>query len=157
MMGGREKALEDEVMRHPTRFWLSGLSLAAAVLLAPTLVPAQTPEPAADNPAINGTPAPGTTQSQMASPSSEVQIPKGSNPDSGSGNMAAGSGATPPAQASGQASGNSAAIALPQTASNPDDSGTSGAMGTNTNGSKSPDDTMPQGKYASPPTSSSQQ
>lgn len=145
-------------MRHPTHFWLSGLSLAAAVLLAPTLAPAQTPEPAAGNPAINGTPAPGGTQvpmasAPMASPSSEAQIPKGSNPDSGSGNMAAGSGATP----SPQALDNSVSSPLPQTANNPDSSGNNAAMGSNTNGSKSPEDTMPQGKYASPPTSSSPQ
>src|ERR1700722_14366933 len=118
MIGGREKALEDEVMRHPTRFWLSGLSLAAAVLLAPTLVPAQTPEPAVGNPAINGTSTAGSPPAPMASPSSQAQIPKGSNPDSGSVNMAAGSGTTP----SPEASGNSAASARPQTANNPNDS-----------------------------------
>lgn len=138
-------------MRHPTCLWLSGLSL-AAILIAPSLAPAQTPESAAGNPAINGgTPAPGGTRSPMASPSSEAQIPKGSNPDSGRGNLSPGSGATPPAQASGNSSPNM----MPQTANNPDSG--SGTMGTNTNGSKSPEDTMPQGKYAAPPTSPSRQ
>lgn len=135
-------------MRRPFRFWLSSLSISTAFALAPVLAQAQTPEPAAGNPAINSTPAPGGTQAPMASPSSEAQIPKGSNPEGGSGNTAAGSGATPSSQAS---EGNTSSSMMPQTASKPESSSDSGAMGSNTNGSKAPTDTMPTGKYASPP------
>lgn len=140
-------------MRYPLRISAAGFTLSAAILIAPGLLLAQTPEPAAGNPAIDVTPAPGVSQSlkahpsPMASPSSEAQIPKGSNPESGSGNMAAGSGATPPSPSAE----NPPASVLPQTASKPDDSGNRSATGTNGNGSRGPSDTMPTGKYASPP------
>lgn len=139
-------------MRYPLHISLAGLTLSAAILIAPGLLLAQTPEPAAGNPAIDATPAPGVSQSPsaqspMASPSSEAQIPKGSNPESGSGNMAAGSGATPPSPSAE----NPPANAMPQTASQPDDSDSSRVMGTDSDGSKGPSDTMPTGKYASPP------
>ena len=127
-------------MRHSLS--LSAVLLAAALVGAPSSAPAQMPEPAAGNPAINSTPQPGATASPMASPSSELQIPKGSNPDSGSGNMAAGSGATPSTQSLESGSPN----AMPQTANNPDAG--SGASQPDSAGQTDP---MPQGKYASPP------
>jgi hypothetical protein len=90
----------------------------------------------------------------MASPSSESSIPKGSNPEGGSGNLSASSGATPPAQAS------ETPTTMPQTANNPDQA--SGSAATTDTGSASDNsassgtgssstDSMPQGKYASPP------
>lgn len=113
-------------MRHPYCVSLSGWLLCAAIASAPSLALAQTPEPAAGNPAINGIPAPDAARSPMASPSSEAQIPKGSNPDSGSGNLAAGSGATPPAQAFESAGSPGA---MPQTANNPDGDGNAAQPG----------------------------
>ena len=127
---------------------ITGIAL-PIVLGLTSVASAQTPEPAAGNPAINSTPSPsnsngvqsGLSQSGMgeggtvttpSSPSSAEAIPKGSNPDSGSGNMAAGSGATPSAESSDGTSPS-------QTANNPDDNA----------GGAAP---MSQGRYTSPPT-----
>ena len=98
-------------MHKQFRFSLSSIAFAALFLLSPALVSAQTPEPAAGNPAIDNTPKPSTGSAvtsgsgnaaspSMASPSNEANIPKGSNPNSGSGNLSAGSGATPSSTAS---------------------------------------------------------
>jgi len=152
-------------MRHHIRFGLSSIALATLFLLPPALVAAQTPEPAAGNPAINTTPKPSTGGSVssglgnaaspgMASPSNEANIPKGSNPDSGSGNLSAGSGATPSSTASDNSqpsqTGNNPQSSVndsrpSQTATNPD---------AGTSGSAAPDasDSSAQGKYAAPPT-----
>lgn len=139
------------------RFWLSTATLPVLLAAAPLAASAQTPEPAAGNPAINTTPPASGSASTMASPSNATNIPKGSNPDSGSGNIAAGSGATPSSQATDHSTTPS------QTADNPNatpDQATPSAgganadtspMGDNTNGSNSGDGSMPQGKYASPP------
>jgi hypothetical protein len=138
---------------------LSGLTLPIILGLSPIAL-AQTPEPAAGNPAINSMPTPssgdqvqsGQPQNQnnlapsdvpaMASPSSEAAIPKGSNPDSGSGNMAAGSGAMP---APTDNMSNQGSITNPQTATSPEAG----------NADRSPANDsapMPQGRYTSPPT-----
>jgi hypothetical protein len=139
---------------------LSSIALAALFLLPPALVSAQTPEPAAGNPAINSTPTPGTAAiPQMASPSNEANIPKGSNPNSGSGNLSAGSGATPSSTASDNSmpsqTGNNPQSSIndsrpSQTATNPDAGMSSGDQSPSSpaNGA-SP---MAQGQYAAPPT-----
>ena len=150
------------------RFGLSGAALAALLLLPVAASFAQTPEPAAGNPAINTTPKPSAGDAvtsgsgsdaaspSMASPSNEPNIPKGSNPDGGSGNLGAGSGATP----SSTASDNS----MPsQTGNNPqssvnDSPPSQTAIDPNAAGSSNPSPSagstggsMPQGKYTSPP------
>jgi len=139
------------------RLSLSGAAIVAALLLQPVQGSAQTPEPAAGNPAISNTPAPsgaGTTSPGMASPSNEANIPKGSNPNGGSGNLGPGSGGTP----SSSASDNS----MPsQTANNPQSSVNdsrpsptpTGSTVDTTSGSGQSSgnvDSMPQGKFASP-------
>ena len=122
---------------------LSSVTLAALFLLSPAVVSAQTPEPAAG----------------MASPSNEANIPKGSNPNSGSGNLSAGSGATPSSTASDNSmpsqTGNNPQSSIndsrpSQTATNPDVGMSSGDQS-----SSSPADgasPMAQGQYAAPPT-----
>lgn len=127
------------------RFLLSGMTLPVLLAAAPLAVSAQTPEPAAGNPAINTTPpASGSgSGSTMASPSNAANIPAGSNPDSGSGNLAAGSGATPSSQASDNPTPS-------QTADNPD-AAPDQAAPDGADGTAGSDDSMPQGKYASPP------
>lgn len=156
-------------MRTQFRFNLSTIAVTAALLLSPVLVSAQTPEPAAGNPAIDNTPKPsaGNTVTSgsgnaaspsMASPSNEANIPKGSNPNSGSGNLSAGSGATPSSTASdnstpsqtGKNAQSSVNDSRPsQTATNPnaDTSNSGSAQSSSPAGGP-----MPQGKYASPPT-----
>jgi hypothetical protein len=162
-----DNAVRRVIMGIHIRFGLSGVALAAALVLAPGFVSAQTPEPAAGNPAINTTPKPSTggavssgrgnaASPSMASPSNEANIPKGSNPNSGNGNLGPGSGATPSSSASGSSmpsqTGANAQSGIndskpSQTATNPDADTTSGSSG-----SGSDVDSMPQGKYASPPT-----
>ncbi len=155
-------------MHKQIRFGLAGVALAALFLLSPALVAAQTPEPAAGNPAIDHTPKPSTGNTvtsgsgnaaspSMASPSNEANIPKGSNPNSASGNLSAGSGATPSSTASDNSMPSQTGInpqssindSRPsQTATNPD-----AGMNSGSDQSASPaSGPMPQGKYASPPT-----
>jgi hypothetical protein len=144
------------VMGICRRFGLSGAALAAAMLLAPILASAQTPEPAAGNPAINTTPKPDSVPTPgMASPSNAANIPKGSNPNSGNGNLGPGSGATPSSSASDNSipsqTGANAQSGIndsrpSQTATNPDATAKGGASGSG--GA----DSMSQGQYASPPT-----
>jgi hypothetical protein len=164
MIAGLEKSWEGEIMRRHICVWIRGLPLAVIMVALPTLVLAQTPEPAAGNPAVNNTPSPsgGNGAGNMASPSNAGNIPKGSNPEGGSGNLSAGSGATPPSAATEQATPS-------QTANNPESSINDNAPGDHSsrgnglsarpprdnsasNGAASPD-SMPQGRYASPPTS----
>jgi hypothetical protein len=140
------------------RLGLSGAALAAVLLLPPVLASAQTPEPAAGNPAINNTPKPDSVATPgMASPSNEANIPKGSNPNSGNGNLAPGSGGTPSSSASDNSmpsqTGANAQSGIndsrPQTATKPDNAaGNEGQSPSPSNNA----DSMPQGKYASPPT-----
>jgi hypothetical protein len=120
-------------MRRRVLSALMSLPLPAMLLLAATVVSAQTP-------AINPTPqASGSAAPQtMASPSNEANIPKGSNPESASGNLSPGSGATLPSTASDTPTPS-------QTANNPESTTNDNAAGGNA-------DAVPQGKYASPPT-----
>ena len=141
------------------RFGLSGAAFAALLLLPVAQGSAQTPEQGAGNPAINNTPAPssgGAVPPRMASPSNEANIPKGSNPDGGSGNLGPGSGGTPSSTASddsmpsqtGSNPQSSVNDAQPsQTATNPNAGITSGGSGR----SSGDVDSMGQGKYTSPP------
>ena len=156
-------------MQNQFGFNLAAIAFTAALLLSPVLVAAQTPEPAAGNPAINNTPKPSTGDTvtsgmgnaaspSMASPSNEANIPKGSNPNSGSGNLSAGSGATPSSTASDnstpsqteqnpQSSVNDSRPS--QTATNPNADMRNSSSEPSSSPASGP---MPQGKYASPPT-----
>ena len=141
------------------RFGLSGAALAAVLLLPPAQGSAQAPEQGAGNPAINNTPTPsggGAAVPGMASPSNEANIPKGSNPEGGSGNLGPGGGGMPSSTASdnsmpGQTSNN------PQSSVNdsqPSQTATNPNAGVSSNGSgasSSNVDSMPPGKYTSPP------
>jgi len=151
-------------MRAAIRFGLARPALALGLVLLPALASAQTEEPAAGNPAIIHTPTPSTgaaAQSNMASPSNEANIPKGSNPEGSSGNLGAGSGATPPSSAMEQPmpsqTGNNPQSSINdsrpnQTAANPDaDQGGGDQAPTSEAGGTNPD-SMTQGKYASPST-----
>jgi hypothetical protein len=150
-------------MRHHLRISLSTVAL-TALLLMPVMASAQTPEPAAGNPAINNTPKPSggdsvtsgmgnSTSPSMASPSNEENIPKGSNPNSANGNLGPGSGGTPSSSASDNSmpsqTGANARSGIndsrpSQTATDPDakSSTTSGASGA---------DSVSPGKYSAPP------
>jgi len=143
-------------MRNIISWPFASASLALSLLVAPLAASAQTPDPAAGNPAINTTPAPsgGDRVAPMASPSNEANIPKGSNPEGGSGNLGPGSGATP--------SSSAAERPMPsQTANNPDSnindaqpSATpSGGAATGESGPSASNgaDNAAQGRYASPP------
>jgi hypothetical protein len=140
------------------RFGLSGAALTAMLLLSALQSSAQTPEPAAGNPAINNTPAPsgGGAAPPMASPSNEANIPKGSNPEGGSGNLGPGSGATPSTSAS-ENSMPSQTANNPQSSVNDSQPGQTAAdpnarINNNRGGRSSGNvDSTPQGRYASPP------
>jgi hypothetical protein len=154
-------------MRNHSSFGLSTVALAAVLLLPPILASAQTPEPAAGNPAIINTPNPssgdtvtsgsgGAASPSMASPSNEANIPKGSNPDSANGNLGPGSGGTPSSSASDNSmpsqTGANAQSGIndsrpSQTATNPD-----AGMNTGSSGTSSGAAPLSQGQYASPPT-----
>jgi hypothetical protein len=156
-------------MQNQLGFNLSAIAVTAALLLAPGLATAQTPEPAAGNPAIDNTPKPSTGDAvtsgmdnaagpSMASPSNEANIPKCSNPNGGSGNLSAGSGATPSSTASdnsmpsqtGQNPQSSVNDSRPsQTAANPNADMSNSGSEQSSSPASGP---MPQGKYASPPT-----
>jgi hypothetical protein len=138
-------------------FGLSGAAMAAVLLLSPVVSVAQTPAPAAGNPAINDTPSPGSAAAPgIASPSNETNIPKGSNPEGGSGNLSAGSGATPSSTASDNPmpsqTGNNPQSSVndgqpSQTATNPN----AASSGSGSSSCGRGPDSMPQGRYASPP------
>ena len=150
-------------MRAAIRFRLASPALALGLVLLPALASAQTEEPAAGNPAIIQTPTPSTgagARPNMASPSNEDNIPKGSNPEGGSGNRGAGSGATPPSSAREQPTpsqtGNNPQSSInesrpSQTATNPNADMSSGEHGTSSGAAGINPESMPQGKYASPP------
>jgi hypothetical protein len=147
---------------------LSCIALATMFLLPATFALAQTPEPAAGNPAIDNTPKPssgsGVTSGlgnsaspSMASPSNEANIPKGSNPNGASGNLGAGSGATPSSTASDDSmpsqTGPNAQSGIndsrPQTATKPDNAAGNEGQSPSPANNAGP---MPQGQYTSPPT-----
>src|SRR5690242_15076492 len=147
------------IMGIHIRFGLSRAAIAAVLLLPAVQGLAQTPEPSAGNPAINNTPAPssgGTVSPSMASPSNEANIPKGSNPEGGSGNLGPGSGATPSSSASETPVRSQTAINQQSSTdeSRPAQTATDPNAGMNNRGSgqsSSNVDSMPQGKFTSPP------